>query len=81
MQHNCSECAYLRRTSPAQVFLLCTFWSAREIPVKGTGSEFGRDYVLTHCHLQPEAPACPFFEPRKVSDGAATDTEQLLCAC
>lgn len=49
MQHNCSECDYLTRTSPTQVFLLCKFWSAKQIPVVGTNN--GYDFVLSHCHM------------------------------
>ena len=81
MQHCCSECDYLTRTSPAQVFLLCGFWSAKNLPVSGTSWDFDRDYVIRHCHMQPEAPACPFFKPKpkKVSNGADGDTGELLC--
>lgn len=70
MQRNCSECKFLKRTSPTQVFLLCTFWAARQIPISGTGGEYDRSYVIAHCHMQPEAPACPYFETRRVIDGA-----------
>ena len=66
MMHNCAECHHLTRTSPEQVFLLCRFWSARQSPVQGAHKSFDYDYVLTHCHVQPEAPACPFFKPKAV---------------
>lgn len=65
-QRNCSQCDYLKRTSPTQVFLLCEFWAAEHTPVKGAIKEFGHDYALAHCHMQPEAPACPFFKPKAV---------------
>lgn len=78
-QHNCSECDYLTRTSPTQVFLLCKFWSAADYPAKGVSQSYDRDYVIRHCHMQPEATACEFWKPRKASDGAASDTRQLLC--
>ena len=70
-QHNCAECKYLTRTSPEQVFLLCKFWSAAHCPVPGAAEQMGgKGFVYTHCHVQPEAPACPYFEKRKVVDGA-----------
>ena len=78
-QHNCAECDHLTRTSPTQVFLLCKFWAAPHIPVSGTSWDYDHDYVVRHCHMQPEAPACEFWKPRKASDGAASDTRQLLC--
>ena len=55
----CGQCEHLKRTSPTQVFLLCKWWSA---PNHGMA-----DYGLTctHCHLQPEAPACVAFKPRR----------------
>ena len=67
MDHNCCQCDYLTRTSPEQVFLLCKFWSAKSIPVKGAARTFGSDYVVGHCHMQPEAPACPFFKKKKAA--------------
>ena len=78
MQHNCSDCDYLKRTSPTQVFLLCKFWSAKQIPVVGTNN--GYDFVLSHCHMQPEAPACAFFRPRAVRHGAAGVSRPVPCA-
>lgn len=78
--HNCSECDHLTRTSPGQVFLLCRFWSARHSPVDGAFELYGKDYVVTHCHIQPEAPACPFFRKREVSHGAASHNGPLLHA-
>lgn len=67
MQHNCAECKYLTRTSPTQVFLLCRFWSATQYPVPEAAAQMGGvDYACTHCHVQPEAPACPYFEKREV---------------
>lgn len=65
MQHNCSECKFLKRTSPTQVFLLCAFWAN---PANGIRGDY--DWVVGHCHVQPEAPACPYFEMRRVIDGA-----------
>lgn len=81
MQHNCAECAYLTRTSPTQVFLLCSFWAATYYPTSGVSSEYDYDYVVGHCHMQPEAPACPFFKPKAVSREAARDTSEVLCTC
>lgn len=69
--HNCGQCAYLRRTSPGQVFLLCTFWAAESMPVKGAAGRYGYDYMIAHCHMQPEALACPFFKPREMVKDAA----------
>lgn len=80
MMHNCSECRYLKRTSPEQKFLLCRFWSSRRSPVEGVFELYGKDYVVTHCHIQPEAPACPFFRQREVSHGAASHNGPLLHA-
>ena len=60
-QHNCAECRHLKRTSPTQVFLLCTYWAH---PSHGTQAY---DWTCRHCHLQPEAPAFHKFEPRAVS--------------
>lgn len=68
-QHNCADCTYLRRTSPGQVFLLCEFWAGA--PAKGVKEAYDHDFIIGHCHMQPEAPACAFFEHRQVSD--ATD--------
>lgn len=62
---NCGSCDYLRRTSPEQVFLLCEFWSAERPPIPDVFRKFGHEYVVTHCHMQPEAPACPFWVNRK----------------
>lgn len=78
MMRNCSDCDYLTRTSPTQVFLLCGFWAAKQIPIVGASYERDRDYVVTHCHVQPEAPACPYFKPREVRDGATGDTGPAL---
>lgn len=69
--HNCSECKYLTRTSSEQVFLLCKFWSAPQYPVPYAGQAYGIDYARLHCHVQPWAPACPFFKPKVVGDEAA----------
>lgn len=69
--HNCAECKYLTRTSPEQRFLLCKFWAAPQYPVRYAGQAYGIDYVRLHCHVQPEAPACPFFKPKVVEDEAA----------
>lgn len=68
--HNCAECKYLTRTSPGQVFLLCRFWAAPRFPVPYAGAAMGRDYVVTHCHVQPHAPACPFFVARDEDEAA-----------
>lgn len=76
---NCSTCTYLTRTSPEQVFLLCRFWASPRIPIDGTSWDFDRDYVYLHCHVQPEAPACPFHKHKKVSDGATDHPRELLC--
>ena len=67
MQHTCGECHYLTRTSPEQVFLLCRFWSAEYYPVKGAGKVMRKEcknYPELHCHMQPWAPACPFYRRR-----------------
>lgn len=66
-QHTCGECHYLTRTSPEQVFLLCRFWAADQYPVRGAAKELGHDYAIAHCHMQPWAPACPFFR-RRIND-------------
>lgn len=68
---NCGHCKYLTRTSPEQVFLLCEFWSAESIPVKGAAEHFGYEWVVGHCHMQPEAPACQFFEAKGAADADA----------
>ena len=78
--HNCAQCEHLRRTSPTQVFLLCEFWSAKHPPVRGAASAYDYDWIVAHCHVQPEAPACAFFQHRTVSDGATSDTENVLRA-
>lgn len=70
MIRQCGECRYLHRTSPEQVFLKCEFWSATPVP-KQAQRAYGQGYVVTHCHMQPWATACPFFEEREVGCGAA----------
>ena len=62
---NCGSCGYLCRTSPEQVFLLCRFWSADVPPVRGAFRAYGYDFVVAHCHMQPEAPACEYYRPRE----------------
>lgn len=62
-QHNCSQCEFLRRTSPTQVFLKCEFWSG-PLP-DGILDAYEYDYIITHCHMQPEAPACAFFQQKR----------------
>lgn len=79
--HCCGQCHYLTRTSPTQVFLLCRFWAAPTFPVKGAASVVGKDYAVFHSHMQPEAPACPFFKPKEVSSGADVVPKPLLDAC
>lgn len=64
--HNCGECRHLVRTHPEQVFLLCTFWASGTPEMRGVAKEYGQTYMATHCHMQPWAEACPFFERRKV---------------
>ena len=54
----CRQCRFLKQTSSTQVFRLCKYWSK-----SGNGQGWNRSYVETMCHRQPEAPACPFFEP------------------
>lgn len=56
--HNCGQCAYLKRTSPTQVFLLCTYWAS---PAHGCADY---SWLCTHCHMQPEATACFAIKPR-----------------
>ena len=41
------------------------------IPVKGAAEHFGHDWVVGHCHMQPEAPACQFFEAKGAADADA----------
>lgn len=67
MIRNCRHCRYLTRTSPEQVFLLCEFWasSSHHHPVRGATKGVDYDYVVAHCHVQPEAPACDYFEDRR----------------
>lgn len=79
--NNCGKCFYMRRTSPEQVFLKCEFWSASPLPVRGVLKVVDRDYIIGHCHRQPEAPACPFFKPREASGGADDVTRPLPDAC
>lgn len=69
-RHNCSQCAHLTRTSPTQVFLLCGFWASSPTPKPYDPRIFDRDYRVSHCHMQPEAPACFFFRP-KAGDASA----------
>ena len=57
-QHNCAQCRHLTRTSPEQVFLLCAFWANPDNGIRGD-----YDWVVGHCHVQPEAPACMAFQP------------------
>lgn len=69
-QHNCSECDHLRRTSPAQVFLRCEFWAAPErrdtwTYVPDEWEDTIQSYIMLHCHVQPEAPACLAFRRRR----------------
>lgn len=54
--HNCAQCAYLKRTSPTQVFLLCTYWASPS----HSHADYG--WLITHCHVHPEAPACFAFK-------------------
>ena len=75
----CGTCHYLTRTSPTQRFLLCKFWSAKHAPNGMNFGTYAHSYVITHCHMQPEATACEFWQQRKASDGAIGDTRQLLC--
>lgn len=72
--HNCKQCVYLRRTSPSQRFLRCDYWAKpkrsnvnRYIP-KGWERN---TYIVLHCHVQPDAPACRAFEPVGGKDAAA----------
>lgn len=55
--HNCGQCRFLKRTSPEQVFLLCTYWASPNRKYA--------DYrwMCGHCHMQPWAPACFAFKP------------------
>ena len=82
-KHNCAECACLKRTAPTQVFHLCTYWAGRYVDRGYIPDEWAGDafvYVVLHCHMQPEAPACPAFVPRKeVARGAVGDIGKLLC--
>lgn len=64
--HNCGECRHLVRTHPEQVFLKCRFWCGSMHYTLKAAQVLGRDYAVTHCHMQPWAEACPFFERRKV---------------
>ena len=57
--HNCRDCKHLERTSKEQRFWLCKLWSSKKHPSADEG------YIVTHCHLQPEAPACEWFEKRQ----------------
>lgn len=64
--HNCGECLHLKRTSPEQVFLLCTFWSADNVPMEAIrAAGFTQNDIVLHCHMQSEAPACPLFRARQ----------------
>lgn len=74
--HNCGQCHYLERTSPAQVFLLCKFWSATPPPVRGVLSAVDMDYIVGHCHMQPEALACMFFKQKEVPMAELTDAQK-----
>ena len=56
----CGECDPLTLTAPTQVFLLCTFWAGRV--EQAIVDEVGEDYMCGHCHVQPEALACPYFQ-------------------
>ena len=61
MQKNCGNCSHIKQTSPGQIFWLCRFFASDQTHDKGVLAEFGYDYVITHCHVQPEAPACPYY--------------------
>ena len=56
--HNCGQCEYLKRTSPDQVFLLCTYWASPD----HSYADYG--WLCCHCHMQPEAAACFAFKLR-----------------
>lgn len=63
-ERTCIRCRYLCKTAPKQRFWLCKFWSGLMPPTPHAFRRFGYDYVLTHCHMQPTARACPFFYER-----------------
>lgn len=48
------------QTAPTQVFRLCTFWAGRV--EQAIVDEVGEDYMCGHCHVQPEALACPYSQ-------------------
>lgn len=68
MPETCSRCAYLTRTSLEQRFLLCRFWASNSIRLKGLRDAFGSDYIVGHCHMQPEAIACPMFVASELTE-------------
>lgn len=60
MSRCCANCRHLQRTSATQRFLLCRYWSGK---VRNSGKS--QDWMVLHCHIQPEAPACEQFERRE----------------
>lgn len=73
--HNCGDCEYLTRTHPEQVFLKCRFWCGNLHYTLKAAQLLGNGYAVTHCHMQPEATACPFFLAKKVKKHADAATE------
>ena len=64
----CMDCQCLRQTSPEQVFWKCSYWSSTLKSLDCVPDEWRDDprgYIAIHCHMQPNAPACPMLKPRR----------------
>ena len=68
--HTCMDCKHLHHSKPSQVFWDCRYWQSPYSRVEFIPDEWQDDpraYVWLHCHMQPNAPACPAFQGRRKS--------------
>lgn len=64
----CGECEYLVQTHPEQVFHRCRFWCGSMCTTFGAERMMGRNYAVTHCHMQPSASACDWWLRKEIGE-------------
>ena len=64
----CGECEYLVQTHPEQVFMRCRFWCGSMCTTFGAERMMGRNYAVTHCHMQPWATACGWWLRKEIGE-------------
>lgn len=67
-ERKCCNCRHIGDLKPGQLFARCAFWCGchpgANYPRAWAASSRDRNaYATLHCHVQPNAPACPNFAP------------------